>query len=149
MNKFIGVGNLCRDVELKSTPSGRTFVENAIAIKNDFKNALGEYESEFVKIIVWGKTAEYMAEYACKGMKIAIDGRLQTRNYDDKDGKKVYVTEVICNSVELLERKHQSSTPDSEENNKEEIDPYTAFGDLIEEEQGGNINIDDLEMPFE
>lgn len=81
--------------------------------------------------------------------EIAIDGRLQTRNYDDKDGKKVYVTEVICNSVELLERKRQSSTPTSEKNSKEEIDPYAAFGDLIEEEQASNINIDDLEMPFE
>lgn len=146
MNKFIGIGNICKDIELKSTNSGKYVLQNSIAIRNDFKNADGEYDSEFVNIVVWGNTAEYMQKYARKGMKIAVEGRLQTKIYDKADGTRGYVTEVVCNNVELLEKINQikSNTTSTEK------DPYEEFGELIETKQeNDDINLDDLELPFE
>lgn len=146
MNKFVGIGNICKDIELKSTNSGKYVLQNSIAIRNDYKNANGEYDSEFVNIVVWGNTAEYMQKYAHKGMKIAVEGRLQTRSYDKADGTKGYVTEVVCNSVELLEKINQTKSNTA----SVERDPYAEFGELIETKQeNDDINLDDLELPFE
>ena len=135
MNKFIGIGRLTKEIELRETNNGRSVVSNTIAIKNDFKNANGEYDSEFINIQVWGKTAEFLAQYAQKGMLVAIEGRITTRSYDDADGNKRYVTEVICNSVELLEKKSQLTNALAEEEKEEttdETDPYAEFGDEID-----------------
>ena len=143
MNRFVGIGNLCKDIELKSTNSGKYVLQNSIAIRNDFKNTNDEYDSEFVNIVVWGNTAEYMQKYAHKGMKIAVEGRIQTRDYDVADGTKRYVTEVVCNNVELLERlvsKKENTTEQSS-------DPYATFGEKIETEQ--EISLDDIDLPFE
>lgn len=130
MNKFLGTGNICKDIELKSTNSGKNVLQNTIAIRNDYKNANGEYDSEFVNIVVWGNTAEYMQKYAHKGMKIAVEGRLQTRSYDKADGTKGYVTEVVCNSVELLEKINKNE----EQENTEEVttDIFEEFGNSVE-----------------
>lgn len=133
MNKFVGIGNICKDIELKSTNSGKYVLQNSIAIRNDYKNANGEYDSEFVNIVVWGNTAEYMQKYAHKGMKIAVEGRLQTRCYDKTDGTKGYVTEVVCNSVELLEKI----------NKNEEIENTQEVTTDIFEEFGNSVEIDD------
>lgn len=132
MNKFVGIGNICKDIELKSTNSGKYVLQNSIAIRNDYKNANGEYDSEFVNIVVWGNTAEYMQKYAHKGMKIAVEGRLQTRSYDKADGTKGYVTEVVCNSVELLERINKN-----EETEEQSADSLSDFNNV-------EINIDDI-----
>lgn len=136
MNKFVGIGNLCKDIELKSTNSGKYVLQNSIAIRNDFKNANGEYDSEFMNIVVWGNTAEYMQKYAHKGMKIAIEGRIQTRSYDRTDGTKGYVTEVVCNNVELLER--IANREEALEDVAEQVnDSLSDFNDV-------EINIDDI-----
>lgn len=129
MNKFIGIGNLCKDIELKYTSNDKTFIQNTIAIKNDFKNINGEYDSEFVNIVVWGKTAEYMAMYARKGMKISIEGRIQTRSYDKSDGTKGYVTEIVCSSIGLLEKITKNSENEVEQT---ETDPFEDFGNTVE-----------------
>lgn len=129
MNKFIGIGNLCKDIELKYTSNDKTFIQNTIAIKNDFKNINGEYDSEFVNIVVWGKTAEYMAMYARKGMKISIEGRIQTRSYDKSDGTKGYVTEIVCSSIGLLEKITKNSENEAEQT---EADPFEDFGNTVE-----------------
>ena len=86
MNKFIGIGRLTNNIELKQTNSGKYYVKNSLAIKNDFKNSNGEYDTEFVNIVVWGKSAEILCNYSTKGMLIAIEGRLTTRDYDKNDG---------------------------------------------------------------
>lgn len=129
MNKFIGIGNLCKDIELKYTSNDKTFIQNTIAIKNDFKNINGEYDSEFVNIVVWGKPAEYMAMYARKGMKISIEGRIQTRSYDKSDGTKGYVTEIVCSSIGLLEKITKNSENEAEQT---EADPFEDFGNEVE-----------------
>ena len=115
MNKFIGIGNLCKDIELRETSNGRAYISNTIAIKNDFKNADGKYDSEFINIQVWGRSAEYLSKYAEKGTKIAVEGRINTRSYDKSDGTKGYKTDIVCNSVELLGSKSNDDY-DSDEN---------------------------------
>ena len=129
MNKFIGIGRLTQDVELKTTNSNKSYVQNKIAIKNDYKNSDGQYDSEFINIIVWNKTAEFLVQYANKGSRIAVEGRLTNRSYDKQDGTKGYITEVICNSIELLESKKSdlNETPAPVEN-----DPFAEFGDNVE-----------------
>lgn len=131
MNKFVGIGNICKDIELKSTNSGKYVLQNSIAIRNDFKNANGEYGSEFVNIVVWGSTAEYMSKYAHKGMKIAIEGRIQTRDYDKSDGTKGYITEVVCNNVELLERITNKEEVQEENTTEQSSNPFEEFGEQI------------------
>lgn len=130
MNKFIGIGNLCRDIELKTTNSGKSYLQNSIAIRNDYKNTDGEYDSEFINIVVWGKTAEFLVQYAQKGMKVAVEGRLTNRSYDKADGTKGYITEIVCNSVELLSNTSQKSTEQQIE--QDETDPYKEFGEQID-----------------
>lgn len=126
MNRFVGIGNICKDIELKSTNSGKCVLQNSIAIRNDFKNANGEYDSEFVNIVVWGNTAEYMQKYAHKGMKIAVEGRIQTRSYDKTDGTKGYVTEVVCSNVELLEK-----VANRENTTEQSSNPFEEFGEQV------------------
>lgn len=128
MNKFIGIGNLVRDVELRQTSNGTSYLFNTIAIRNNYKNANGEYDSEFINIQVWRSTAEYLSKYAEKGMRIAIEGRLATRTYEREDGTKGYSTEVICDSVELLGNRRQQEETQTEE--KQE-DIYQDFGEQI------------------
>lgn len=127
MNKFIGIGRLTNNVELKETSNGKYYVKNSLAIKNDFKNQNGQYDTEFVNIVVWGKSAEFLVNYSEKGMLIGIEGRLTTRDYDKEDGTKRYVTEVICEKVQLLESNNKS-------NEITNNDPYAEFGESIDEE---------------
>ena len=129
MNKFIGIGNLCKDLELRQTNSGKYMLSNSIAIRNDFKNSDGEYDSEFVNIQVWGKTAEYLAQYAQKGMKVAIEGRLVTRAYDRADGTRAYSMEVVCSSVEILGNKKQQEL--MKESQETQEDPFAQFGETV------------------
>ena len=107
MNKVIMIGRTTRDIEFKTTQSGTSVVEFDIAVKRTFKNANGEYESDFFKCVAYNKTAEKVSNYVKKGDLIAVDGKLQTRNYTDREGKKVYVTEIIAENVEFLQGKKQ------------------------------------------
>jgi single-strand DNA-binding protein len=102
MNKVILVGNLTRDPELSETPSGIPVCRFAIAVSRDYANAEGNRETDFFNITVWRGRAENCGRYLKKGNKVAIVGSLQNRSYDDKDGNKRYVTDVIANEVEFL-----------------------------------------------
>ena len=109
MNKAILCGNLCKDIDLRCTTSGKYVFQNTIAVRNDFKNKDGEYDSTFINIVVWGNTAEYLSKHADKGSKILLEGRISNRSYDKQDGSKAYITEVIAEKVELLSYKKQES----------------------------------------
>lgn len=142
MQKFIANGNLCKDVELKTATNGKSYLVNSIAVRNDFKNSEGNYDSEFFNIVVWGKTAEYLSNYATKGTKVLIDGRLTNRSYQKNDGSTGYVTEIICSSVEIISgKRHEETITENDNAEYNEIDLYKEFGDSIE--------IDDLDLPFE
>lgn len=141
MQRFIANGNLCKDVDLKTTTGGKSYLVNSIAVRNDFKNSEGNYDSEFFNIVVWGKTAEYLSNYAGKGTKVLIEGRLTNRSYDKSDGSTGYITEIVCSSVEIISGKKQEETTEKEITEYSGIDPYKEFGDTIE--------INDLDLPFE
>lgn len=164
MNKAILIGRLTRDPELRSTPAGRNVCQFSIAVNRTFTNANGDREADFINCVVWDKQAENLVKYQKKGNQIAVDGRIQTRNYEDKDGKRVYVTEILANNINFLDSKGSSAgnsnsfnnfnnlpEPPIERNNNVasmpdietvsvEKDPFEAFGDSIE--------ISDNDLPF-
>lgn len=108
MNKVVIIGNTTKDIELRQTSSGTAVVQFSIAVKRNFKTN-GQYESDFFECVAYNKTAELIAQYVKKGDKVAVDGRLQARNYTNKEGRKVYVTEIIVENVEFLASKKQET----------------------------------------
>lgn len=102
MNKFICTGNLCVDPTLTETPSGVAVCKFSIAVSRDYADADGNGETDFFNITVWRGRAENCGKYLKKGNKVAIVGRLQNRSYEDKDGVKRYVTDIIADGVEFL-----------------------------------------------
>ena len=128
MNKIILTGRLTREPELRHTTSGVAVASFSLAVNRDFKNAEGEYETDFINCIAYRKLAETITKYVEKGNKLAVTGRLQTRNYDNSEGKKVYVSEVIVDGIEFLEAKKEKSASKEEvsgiDASKEESDPF-------------------------
>ncbi|MGM9923463.1 MAG: single-stranded DNA-binding protein, partial [Bacillus sp. (in: firmicutes)] len=100
MNVITLTGNAVKDIEIKITPNGKTVASGTIAVKRDFKNQQGEYETDFINYTALGKTGEIMANYVKKGDKFGISGRLQIRKWE-KDGKTQYYTEVIVNNFDF------------------------------------------------
>jgi len=105
MNKVILVGNLTKDPELSTTTSGISVCKFTIAVTRRFANAEGNREADFLPIIVWRQIGENCHKYLKKGSKAGVVGTIQTRSYDDKDGIKRYVTEVVADEVEFLSAK--------------------------------------------
>lgn len=137
-NRWVGVGRLTKDVELRFTPQGVAVANFTIAINRTFKNANGEYEADFINVVAFKKTAENVANYTKKGSMVAVDGRIQTRNYENNDGKRVYVTEIVADSIQFLEsKKHE------DQNRKYTNDPGDPF-----KNNGHPIDIDDSDLPF-
>lgn len=105
INRVVLTGRLTKDPELRYTPSGVAVATFTVAVRRSFQNQQGEYESDFINCVVWRRPAENMANFTKKGSLVGVDGRLQTRNYEGQDGKRVYVTEVVAESVQFLETK--------------------------------------------
>ncbi len=139
MNKIILIGRATKDIELKMTTSGTEVVDFSLAVTRNFKNADGEYDADFINCIVYGKLASTISNYVRKGDRLAVEGRLQVRSYQNSEGKNIYVTEVVVSNVDFLEAK--KSEPKEEVSiPKEEVDPFANKEVQIE------INDDDL--PF-
>ena len=109
MNKVILVGNLTRDPELSETGSGIAMCRFSIAVQRDYANAEGNREADFFNITVWRNRAEVCARYLKKGNKVGIVGSIQNRTYDDKDGNKRTVTDIVASEVEFLTPKNAQS----------------------------------------
>ncbi|WP_027408128.1 single-stranded DNA-binding protein [Anoxybacteroides tepidamans] len=105
INRVILVGRLTRDPELRYTPSGVAVATFTLAVNRPFTNQQGEREADFINCVVWRRPAENVANFLKKGSLAGVDGRLQTRSYEGQDGKRVYVTEVVADSVQFLEPK--------------------------------------------
>lgn len=99
MNKAIIMGRLTKDVDLRTLQSGAVVASFTLAVDRRFKNKQGERETDFIMCTAWQKTGEFISQYFQKGSMIAVVGEIQTRNYDDKDGKRVYITEVNVNDA--------------------------------------------------
>ena len=102
INRVVLAGRPTRDLELKSTQSGTSVCSFTLAVDRNFKNKNGEREADFISCITWKKTAEVMSQYVKKGSIIGVDGRIQTRSYDNRDGQRVYVTEVVVDNFSFL-----------------------------------------------
>ena len=113
MNKVILVGNLTKDPELSETPSGVAVCKFSLAVSRDYTNAEGNRDTDFFNITVWRGRAENCGKYLKKGNKVAIVGSLQNRSYEDKDGIKRNVTDVIANEVEFLTPKQSGQEDES------------------------------------
>ena len=113
LNKFIGIGRLTRDPEVKYLQSAIAVASFNLAVERSFKNKDGEKEADFVPIVVWRKTAELIEKYTTKGSLIAVSGRIQTRSYNDQDGNRRYITEVIADEIQFLSTNKQNSKPDT------------------------------------
>lgn len=108
MNKVVLMGRLTKDPDMRSTQSGTGVCGFSLAVNRRFKQE-GQPEADFINITAWGKTAEFASKYFTKGQQVGVIGRIQTRNYDDKDGKKVYVTEVVAEEVYFADSKKEQS----------------------------------------
>lgn len=105
INQVTLVGRLTKDPELQATPDGTSVVTITLAVNRNFRNQKGEIEADFVQCKFWRKMAENTAAYCKKGSLIGITGRIQTRSYSNQEGKRVYVTEVVADSVKFLDRR--------------------------------------------
>ena len=104
MNKFIGVGRNTKNGELRTTESGINIYTNTLAMTNNFKNKDGNYDSEFINYIAYRSTADFLNRFTNKGSLVSVEGRIHTRSYEDKDKKKVYVTEIIVENASVLSK---------------------------------------------
>lgn len=107
MNKVVLIGRLTRDLEIKKTPNGASVLNFSLAVNRNFKAQAGQPEADFINCVAWNQTADLMSQYLGKGSLVGIEGRIQTRNYDDNNGRRVYVTEVVAERVEFLESRSQ------------------------------------------
>lgn len=136
INRTILVGRLTKDVELKVTASGTPVVSFTLAVNRRVsKNATTQPTADFIQCVAWNQTAELMNTYLHRGSQIGVEGRIQTRNYDDPNivGKKVYVTEVVVETVTFLETKQQTSQQETYSYIPEQVEPEvidTGFDDL-------------------
>ncbi len=111
LNKVILTGRLVADVELRYTPSNKAVATARIASPRDYKNQNGERETDFINLVIWGKFAENFANWLKKGYLVTVEGRLQTRSYENQQGQRVYVTEVnVSNFDNLQPREHSTSS---------------------------------------
>lgn len=155
MNKAFLIGRLTRDPELRYSSSNAAIVNFSIAIDRQYTNSNGQRETDFINIVAFQKQAENIKKYVTKGSLVAVDGRIQTRNYDDKDGKKVYVTEVIADRVQFLSSK--SSSTESVVTNTDNVSPAdfqteskteTNVSDDVFADFGSSIEISDDDIAF-
>lgn len=115
INRVVLVGRLTKDLDLKYTTSGAAVATFSLAVNRQFTNSNGEREADFINCVIWRKSAENLAKFTTKGSQIAVEGRLQTRNYENQQGQRVYVTEVVVDNFSLLDSK--SNTEQKQQSN--------------------------------
>lgn len=160
MNKVFLIGRLTRDPELRYTGNNTAVASFSLAVQRNFANQQGEREADFFNITVWRKQAENVKNYLSQGSQVAIEGRLQTRSYDDANGQKRYVTEVVADNVEFIGSRNSSNNSNNMNSSASNAGPTPYdFGDAPEPKGtdvdsnpfadfGNSIEISDDELPF-
>jgi len=160
LNRVILIGRLTRDPELRYTPAGVAVTQFTLAVDRPFTSQGGEKEADFIPVVTWRQLAETCANYLRKGRLAAVEGRIQVRNYENNEGKRVYVTEVIADNVRFLESANRDNSgsgggqPMREEpsyggggrannNNNSRSNNQDPFSD-----DGKPIDISDDDLPF-
>lgn len=140
INNVVLVGRMARDAELRYTGNNTAVATFTLAVNRNFKNDAGEREADFINCVIWRQAAENLANWAKKGALIGITGRIQTRNYENQQGQRVYVTEVIANNFQVLEsRKDQQ---DGQIQGGYQSSGQSAFGN------NQPMDISDDDLPF-
>ena len=145
INNVTLIGRLAKDVELKYTPANQAVAQFTLAVNRTFKNANGERESDFINCVIWRKSAENFANFAKKGALIGITGRIQTRNYENQQGQRVYVTEVIAENFQMLESRNQqqgqqqAQPQQATQQQAKQPDPFAG---------GAPTSLNDDDLPF-
>lgn len=155
INNVVLVGRLTKDPDLKYTGNGTAVATFTLAVNRNFTNQSGEREADFINCVIWRKPAETLTNYAKKGVLIGVTGRIQTRSYDNQQGQKVYVTEVIADNFQLLESKKAnfsqnpqgSGVSNSQTNNytRNQQNTNSATSDPF---GNSSIDISDDDLPF-
>lgn len=144
INNVVLVGRMTKDADLRYTAQGQAVATLTLAVNRNFKNQNGEREADFINIVIWRQQAENLANWAKKGALIGVTGRIQTRNYENQQGQRVYVTEVVADSFQLLEARQNQNGQGQSGNN--------AVPDFSRNESSfGNSNpmdISDDDLPF-
>lgn len=113
INNVVLMGRLTRDAELRYTPQNQAVATFNLAVNRNFKNQSGEREADFINVVIWRQQAENLANWTKKGSLIGITGRIQTRSYENQQGQRVYVTEVVADSFQILEKRDNSANHSS------------------------------------
>ena len=140
MNSICLVGRLTKDVDLRYTPSNVAVATFTLAVNRTFKNENGEREADFINCVMWRQQAENLANWAKKGALIGITGRIQTRSYDNQQGQRVYVTEVVAEQFQLLESKGQGNQTQQRQQAQQQAPDFSR--------QVAPMDISDDMLPF-
>lgn len=142
LNSVVLVGRLTKDAELRYTPNNQAVATFSLAVNRPFKNQNGEREADFINCVIWRQQAENLANWAKKGALIGITGRIQTRSYENQQGQRVYVTEVVSETFQLLEsRKDREAGPSQGYSQPD-------FGRQAEPMNANPMDISDDDLPF-
>lgn len=156
INRVVLVGRLTKDPDLRYTPSGVAVARFTLAVNRTFSNSNGEKETDFINCTVWRKQAENTANFLKKGSLAGVEGRIQTGSYEGQDGKRVYTTEVVCDSVQFLEPKSQSqnrqgeNNQQSNQNSRQQNNHQHSYAGHDDPFMNGNgpIEVSDDDLPF-
>lgn len=140
MNKAILIGRLTKEPEVKMTSNQVAYSNFTVAVDRKFKDANGNRETDFINCVAWRQTASFLGNYFHKGNKIIVEGTIQTRSYDDQNGQKVYVTEVLAEGIEFGESAKPSENNAPVAQNVPVAPPQPAFN---------TDDVDDVQLPFE
>ena len=140
INNVTLVGRLTKDAELRYTPSNVAVATFTLAVNRTFKNENGDREADFINCVMWRQQAENLASWAKKGALIGVTGRIQTRSYDNQQGQRVYVTEVVAETFQLLESKGQGNQTQQRPQTQQQAPDFSR--------QGAPMDISDDDLPF-
>lgn len=138
LNRVILIGRLSRDPDMRYTPNGIATTTFTLAVERPFTNQSGQREADFINIVTWRNLAETCANHLRKGRLVAVEGRIQVRHYDNNEGKRVYVTEVVADNVRFLDSTRRDKADDDEARRHVQ----ETFGD------GAPLDITDDDLPF-
>lgn len=151
INNVVLVGRLTRDAELRYTPSNVAVATFTLAVNRPFKNEAGEREADFINCVIWRQSAENLANWAKKGSLIGITGTIQTRNYENQQGQRVYVTEVIASNFQLLESRSSQQNNQGYNQQSNHQSPFNTSpqqGSFFKGQTTNLMDISDDDLPF-
>lgn len=146
LNRVVLVGRLTKDPEFRTTPSGVEVATFTLAVNRTYTNAQGEREADFINVVVFRKQAKNVNDYLSKGSLTGVDGRVQSRNYENNEGRRVFVTEVVADSVQFLDSKGNNQQNKQSQKQQEQTTETKSKNPF--ENATGPIEITDEDLPF-